>query len=240
VFTVNIYAFLDSQAQMDPDNVHCEGQLERALCFADQECYMATLVGAVRQRMSLARGDDEGLLWIGETGWSSPKPDTLTSPVADCPEWASKQSFQRSYENFAAWDLNIVGGKGPDHVFYFTIRDSTNFGATESFGLIETCESTACKVAPSSVTTTPVSPTSGPDSDGCCAHFSIFTMHCCNSAKGCCPTNAATPLDCCAASSTTTMPSSTHGPTTGPTTAMPSLGPGFDAWEELASNALVV
>jgi hypothetical protein len=47
-------------------------------------------------------------------------------------------------------------------------------------------------------------------------------------------------LDCCAASSTTTMPSSTHGPTTGPTTAMPSQGPGFDAWEELASNALVV
>jgi exo-beta-1,3-glucanase (GH17 family) len=205
VFTVNIYAFLDDNTRLDSDNVHCTEQLKTSLCYADQDCYMSTLVGVLRQRMSHARGDDAGLVWVGETGWSSPKPDTLSSAVANCEEWSSKASFQRSYENFAAWDLDIAGIKGPDHVFYFTMRDSTNFGQTESFGLIETCASTACKIsaAPSSASTTPASSTTfGPGGDSCCAD-PVNPMDCCGSAAGCCPLDAVQPMDCCTSSTPT-------------------------------------
>merc|ERR1719469_958455 len=42
--------------------------------------------------------------------------------------------------------------RGPDHVFYFTMRDSQNFGKAESFGLmgdgdpLQWCTNTTCKI----------------------------------------------------------------------------------------------
>lgn len=39
--------------------------------------------------------------------------------------------FVRYYKNFLAWDLNIGEELGPDHVFYFTLRDAVNFGVGE-------------------------------------------------------------------------------------------------------------
>ena len=41
-------------------------------------------------------------------------------------------------------DLDVE--KGPDHVFYFTARDSGNFGVEEHFGLISDCDTKKCKL----------------------------------------------------------------------------------------------
>ena len=59
------------------------------------------------------------------------------------------------------WDLGVEGPRGGamtipgtipgdnpnvDHVFYFTTRDSINFGYQEYFGLVPSCEENHCKL----------------------------------------------------------------------------------------------
>jgi len=39
----------------------------------------------------------------------------------------------------------FVAGPEADHVFYFTLRDSSVFGQSESFGILERCGSKRCK-----------------------------------------------------------------------------------------------
>ena len=34
----------------------------------------------------------------------------------------------RYYENFLKWDLTLEGSRGPDHIFFFTLRDASNLG----------------------------------------------------------------------------------------------------------------
>ena len=88
------------------------------------------------------------VLWVTETGWSSPQPSTLDTRMAHCPEFSSPQSFQTYYSGFLSWNLSLSGTspRGPDHIFFFTVRDSNNFGMEEHFGLIDTCSTTQCKL----------------------------------------------------------------------------------------------
>lgn len=72
---------------------------------------------------SLGLSPEDGLLWIGETGWSSPRSGTLDTHMKWCSEWSEKQVQREYYENFLAWDLSLNGARGADHVFYFAMRD---------------------------------------------------------------------------------------------------------------------
>jgi hypothetical protein len=84
----------------------------------------------------------EGMkLWITETGWATEGYCALVCAKA-C---YSKESQERFYKGFLKWDLQAAGEYAADHVFFFTIRDSQNFGLHERFGLITNCEETACK-----------------------------------------------------------------------------------------------
>eukprot|EP00443_Scrippsiella_acuminata_P055780 CAMPEP_0115533138 /NCGR_PEP_ID=MMETSP0271-20121206/85957_1 /TAXON_ID=71861 /ORGANISM="Scrippsiella trochoidea, Strain CCMP3099" /LENGTH=111 /DNA_ID=CAMNT_0002965491 /DNA_START=134 /DNA_END=470 /DNA_ORIENTATION=- len=61
-------------------------------------------------------------------------------------EFSSRQVYETYYKNFLSWDLQMGDMRGPDHVFYFTMRDSVNFGMEEHFGLIGQCGETKCKL----------------------------------------------------------------------------------------------
>jgi len=55
-----------------------------------------------------------------------------------------------NYKNFLEWDLDLHSSDPvhpPDIVFYFTMRDASNFGNPEHFGLVESCTSTSCKLS---------------------------------------------------------------------------------------------
>lgn len=67
--------------------------------------------------------------------------------MTGCPDFSSQNSLKNYYKNFLRWTLDISDDvDGPDHVFYFTARDSGNFGVGEHFGLIADCDATACKL----------------------------------------------------------------------------------------------
>merc|ERR1712217_757691 len=115
---------------------------------------------------------------------------TLGGNAAKCAAWSSYESFSTIYENFLSWDISMPDNiKPPDHVFYFTIRDSSNFGIPESFGLIggddpkEWCDVTTCKITDSNT----------PTSRQCAAHPKCAGLM----AYLCCPTVEGVMLDCC-------------------------------------------
>lgn len=163
VWTLNVYPYFDQGAYFDPDG-SCHGEITRATCFDPpggdpNNCEFTRLVALMRDRMAVdnfnAAGAREGTLWIGETGWSFPKADTLSTPMQWCDEFSSEEVFQRYYKAFLEWDLEMTGnyvGQGPDYVFWFTMRDSSNFAMQEHFGLIgngdpmQWCENTTCKL----------------------------------------------------------------------------------------------
>jgi len=91
-------------------------------------------------------------LWVGETGWSFPRSKTLSTDMKKCTEWSDESSFKTYYNNFLQWDMKLYGIRGPDHVFYFTMRDSVANGLPEFFGLVgdggptKLCQNTTCKL----------------------------------------------------------------------------------------------
>lgn len=94
-------------------------------------------------------------LWAAEMGWSNPLPQGLPDTPL-CRNFTSKKTFASYYEDFLQWDLSVsecsVCGpwkdkmRGPDHAFFFTMRDSYNGAASEHFGLVSECSSTRCKI----------------------------------------------------------------------------------------------
>jgi len=111
----------------------------------------------MRGKMKALTGNTDDIFWVGETGWSSPMASTLNTPVRNCPDFSSIQTFEMNYETFLEWDLTVGKDgsiKGPDHIFYFTMRDSSNFGFEEHFGLVGKCEDTKCKLQNGNSTST--------------------------------------------------------------------------------------
>lgn len=106
------------------------------------------VVRELRSRIKMITGNDDDTLWVGETGWSAPAPKTVRDTLSFCPAFWSLRTFQHAYRNFLAWDLEVGSGmRGPDHAFYFTTRDSTHAtGAPESFGLVQSCSNSSCKI----------------------------------------------------------------------------------------------
>mmetsp|Transcript_2690 Transcript_2690/g.7730 ORF Transcript_2690/g.7730 Transcript_2690/m.7730 type:complete len:634 (+) Transcript_2690:41-1942(+) len=147
-FTWNFYPYFDSSMRLDAGSTsECQGALGAASCWGPG-CIVPSQLRHARTKMRALTGHGDSLLWIGETGWSSPVSSSLNTELSRCPAWSSKSTFERFYKGFLDWDLDIgEGEKGPDHAFWFTVRDSTTFGADEHFGLIAGCDQPKCKIA---------------------------------------------------------------------------------------------
>jgi len=151
-FTWNFYPYFDPNYGIDAGTSdQCTNALKHAACWGPDcsvpmQMRMArSKMGQLAEQANVAAG---GKLWVGETGWSSQLAESLQTNMKPCPAWSSMDTFQNYYRDFLAWDLDIGGGvQAPDHVFWFTMRDSHNFGANEYFGLISACDEPACKVA---------------------------------------------------------------------------------------------
>jgi len=114
-----------------------------ASTLAAQIAPLKIMLKQIRQRIHGVTGNHDDTLWIGGTGWSFPVPKSLHETLSFCPSFNSLSTFKGWYKNFLAWDLSVGEGvNGPDHVFYFAIRDSN----TDGFGLINSCASSTCKV----------------------------------------------------------------------------------------------
>mmetsp|Transcript_68254 Transcript_68254/g.177160 ORF Transcript_68254/g.177160 Transcript_68254/m.177160 type:complete len:429 (-) Transcript_68254:49-1335(-) len=147
VFAFNFYPYFDPNLHMDPggDN-SCRAALQHGLCFG-ASCDLPLSLKRLRSRLVQVGGSPNHTIWLGETGWSTPVSSTLNTDMVNCPEWSSMESFQAYYENFLNWDLHVGEGVAPaDHVFYFSPRDSDNFGFSEHFGLVDSCRTAGCKI----------------------------------------------------------------------------------------------
>jgi len=146
-FTFNFYPYFDPSFQMDAKSTtDCNTSIKQAACWNSESCNVLATTLSARQKMQQLTGSALYQLWIGETGWSSPRASTLHTAMAACDDWSSIETFRRFYSGFLSWDLSIPGERPPEHVFYFTTRDSLNFGILERFGLIESCISSECKI----------------------------------------------------------------------------------------------
>jgi len=155
VFVLNIYPIFDPTLKTDEgDDSQCEKAIRQTSCYDDFDCSTPINLQTARTKVNQflagnpAWGMQNAPLWIGEMGWSSPKMPTYDGAMGSCPAFWSKSMMHKYYKNFLQWDLTIspYNEDPPEMVFYFTMRDSTNFGNEEHFGLVESCESTSCKI----------------------------------------------------------------------------------------------
>mmetsp|Transcript_16886 Transcript_16886/g.36337 ORF Transcript_16886/g.36337 Transcript_16886/m.36337 type:complete len:469 (-) Transcript_16886:392-1798(-) len=157
-FSLNVYPYLDPNVHLDPHSAHkCDESIKQATCLNKPDCLTTTILRVMRGKMKALTGNTDDIFWVGETGWSSPMASTLNTPVRNCPDFSSIQTFEMNYETFLEWDLTVGKDgsiKGPDHIFYFTMRDSSNFGFEEHFGLVGKCEDTKCKLQNGNSTST--------------------------------------------------------------------------------------
>jgi hypothetical protein len=150
VFSFNNYPYFDLSNQY----LNLTAALDRDTCFNKDSCLFADVTKTFRGRMQTLTNRADYKLWIGETGWSSPTAQTLPAPMNKWPEYSNVAALRRTYQNFLSWDMTIDGLKGPDHVFYFAMRDAPAFGGImEGFGLIgnelgdqHLCQETKCKI----------------------------------------------------------------------------------------------
>jgi len=169
VHTVNLYPYFE-EAFVEYDDpasgeADCYTGLRRALCIGAEDpdsCTLTWMTHRIRQRLH-ALGRPDATLWLGETGWSYPAAHTLATKMRQCPEWSTPAAKTEYYQNFLKWDMGMNSRyRGPDHVFFFAMRDSTNFGFQEGFGLVGDgdphawCTNTTCEMQQSSLSVTTV------------------------------------------------------------------------------------
>jgi len=147
VFSFNFYPYFGPSLQADPGTKgrECWNMVRAGVCLREN-CMVAREAIDARKKMQQLTGRPDDVLWITETGWSHPKSVSLLTGLKDCDEWSSRRTFKTFYENFLAWDLSMGKVRPPDHVFYFTARDSVNFEQAEHFGLITHCGTDRCKL----------------------------------------------------------------------------------------------
>lgn len=145
-YTLNFYPYFDGSFKLDEGTKqNCSVALSTAACFGGS-CQVPQSANLTRQRIRNITGDSRSPFWMGETGWSSPMANSLNTAMTSCPEWSSDHVFRRFYQGFLEWEFDEGDELAPDHVFYFDIRDSSQFGVTESFGLVENCSTAVCKI----------------------------------------------------------------------------------------------
>eukprot|EP00439_Symbiodinium_sp_Y106_P045060 s255_g5.t1 len=119
VFTLNIYPYFDPNNALDPgSSTKCTQALSTSTCFSDPTCRLPAMVKDMRERMQSLSGSSAHLLWLGETGWSSPQASTLSGkPMAACTAFSGISSLRKYYSNFLKWDLTVdASSRGPDRL----------------------------------------------------------------------------------------------------------------------------
>lgn len=141
-WSFNPYPIWDmSQQPSSPDD--CAAKVDAATSLD----YTRNVMGNARDRVAEFVGSDDYLLWVTESGWSSPGVSTQPHINDICPLWHDQETLWNFYKNMMEWDLSLPNGDhGVDHFFYFTMRDACQHGICEGFGLISQCGDTACKV----------------------------------------------------------------------------------------------
>lgn len=148
IFSLNVYPYFDPNNRLDPNSTtQCQKALEKSLCM-DEGCLLPSTTSQMRKSMEKLTSEATQL-WLTETGWSYPQAASLpgaNSAMAKCKNFSSEIAFRTYYQNFLKWDLTVGKERGPDHAFFFTLRDALNFGVGEHFGLIKDCSSSDCKL----------------------------------------------------------------------------------------------
>jgi len=150
VWTFNPYPIW--AAGLQPDKGHpdqCNTAIE-----ATKGQMAHDMIAFTRRAIKWATKNDDDLLWAGEYGWSTPASDGMDRPIFHCKNFTSLQTFKGYYEHFLQWDLNLNQAtkpedrqlRGLDRAFYFAMRDASNGGAHEHFGLVKKCGDTKCKI----------------------------------------------------------------------------------------------
>mmetsp|Transcript_78412 Transcript_78412/g.155341 ORF Transcript_78412/g.155341 Transcript_78412/m.155341 type:complete len:366 (-) Transcript_78412:179-1276(-) len=142
VWSFNLYTMWDQQVWPSSAS-DCAAKADGAVNID----LIKHILWEIRDRIKQITGNDDDPLWLTEYGWSSPAPRRLAPRLRVCPGFWSLRTFRTAYENFLAWDLTIGDGrKGPDHAFYFTMRDSAEYGEVQHFGLVASCAHNHCKI----------------------------------------------------------------------------------------------
>jgi len=162
VFTFNLYPYFDPNLELDDDG-GCKTSLSTCSCWT-AGCNVPATAAVCRQKIKELTGTN-GVLWLGETGWSAPAATTLDTAMGRCEEWSSNNSFKDFYSGFLKWNLSD-DKTSPDHVFYFAAHDSVNFGVGEHFGLMAQCKDVECKLHSGSVKNTTKEPPAYDCDDG--------------------------------------------------------------------------
>jgi len=145
-FTFNVYPYFDPSLKLDPESKHeCGYAISKAACWGPH-CLGVEAMKLARKRIEAFTKNSDDRMWIGEVGWSSPAAITLRPDMQACNDFSSVRTLAEFYQGFLKWDLEFQDMKGPDHIFYFTMRNALNFGVEESFGLIRNCEIDECKI----------------------------------------------------------------------------------------------
>merc|ERR1712039_43951 len=147
VFTLNFYPYFDQTIGMDDDNIHCSDAMQKCKCFDKNTCLNMVSMIQARKQITLLTKNSKARFWVGEVGWSAPGASTLNTKMKNCAEFSGYKMLYDYYKNFLTWDLSIPDGYvAPEMAFYFSIRDSENFGNKEHFGLIGKCDDETCKL----------------------------------------------------------------------------------------------
>eukprot|EP00435_Cladocopium_sp_Y103_P058892 s895_g20.t2 len=125
----NTYPYFDPHIVMDEGPWRtCSKAMMAAINFAPSSMLPGQL-RALRTRMQQVTGNGDDTMWLTETGWSYPRASTLSTVMRNCAEWSTREAFSLYYQGFLEWDLGLGPNvRGLDHAFFFTLRDSVNFG----------------------------------------------------------------------------------------------------------------
>jgi hypothetical protein len=157
VLSINYYPYFQPCPPLGDDHTQaalsCDGWFHLASCVDDVKCVVRQSLIATRLAVQSLVGEKGRNLriWVGELGWSNPSSSTLNPgacnanssglPRVMCPSWSSPANLAAAYSGFLKWDLSVGPGFAPvEMAFWFSIRDSVNFGAHEHFGLCGSAE----------------------------------------------------------------------------------------------------
>jgi len=139
--SVNLYPYFQPYPPLLPSGepvFPCETWLRLATCLDSEGCVLRQTLMSFRYSLTklLGRTGSSARLIVGEAGWSSPQAAALDGASSVCPHWSAQDTLKAAYRNFLSWNLSIGHGfDDAEAAFWFSIRDSNNFGMQEHFGL---------------------------------------------------------------------------------------------------------
>jgi len=162
VWGVNPYSIWDQN--LIPHNAdECHAKTDAAVDVK----YIKSVMTSFRKVVTAYTGDANAPFWVGETGWASPFSGSQQNIKTYCPYFGSVEALKKYYQNFVEWDGSLNDGvKGPDLMFYFSNRDSNDFGDPQPFGLVDTCANPECKIQSLAPTPKPSAHTPAPTPSG--------------------------------------------------------------------------